>query len=363
MFGTSRVGHVVGWLVAAGLLVAGGCGKKITITQFPSFYTPDLKTVLVVPFQNATTNRSAGAAISDKFANAMMANGTYEVFSQNDLKMLADVSDLKAAAGDSADALANVLRKRGRVQAIVTGTVTAYGVSQQTTVKQDPIYGARGRIVGYNPVQERTWQGTVEATARMVRVADGSTIHATDKAVGQASATGAAGGGAGGLGAAISGLTGKGKGSAAPTDPASTLAVAADRAVQRLVEEFAVVRKVVSVKKDAFIVASEYYDGKWQQPKSIPLSARQAFVVVNLPVECDRNSFVVRIVRKDQREVLFEQPLTWERRRSGTLRGQSFAFSPADIAAKGGGPGEYVAKLYSGDAPVMDEVFKLAPPQ
>jgi hypothetical protein len=357
----------MGFCMLAGIMLSGCLegSKKITITQYPSFYTPDLKSILVVPFENAAPDKSAGAAISDKFANALMANQTYQVFSRNDLKMLTDQADINTAASGT-DSLAAVLRSRGKVQAIITGTVTAYGVSRQMKTKQQPVYGAGGRISHYVPVQEQYFEATVEATARLVRVSDGTAIHATQKAVGSASTAGAAGGGGDPMTGALSSIKslvggGGSKENKHANDAGGCLAQAADAAVQRLLEEFAVVRKQISVKKDAFAVSTEYYDGKWVAPKAVPMSAKQAFVVVNLPRECDRNSFVVKIQRADARDVLFEQAFIWQAQWSGTPRGQVHAFEPAAIAAKGGGPGAYVAKLYSGDVPAMEAGFKIAP--
>ncbi|HUU91061.1 MAG TPA: hypothetical protein VM238_07610, partial [Phycisphaerae bacterium] len=67
-------------LLVAGTLVSmvalGGCTKKIVVTQYPSFYTPQLKSIVVVPFQNGTRDPAAGQVMADKFATALMANGT-----------------------------------------------------------------------------------------------------------------------------------------------------------------------------------------------------------------------------------------------------------------------------------------------
>jgi hypothetical protein len=150
-------------------------------------------------------------------------------------------------------------------------------------------------------------------------------------------------------------------GTVRPIDPTSCLAVATDRAVAKLVEEFAVVRKEIKVKRDAFRIATEYYDGEWQKARKLSPAATKAFVVVEFPPDCDRNSFAIRIVRKDRREVLFEQAFRWERRWSFSGRGRAFEFSPSDIAARGGGVGQYVAKLYSGAKPVLDADFQIVP--
>jgi hypothetical protein len=77
---------------------------------------------------------------------------------------------------------------------------------------------------------------------------------------------------------------------------------------------------------------------------------------VTLPPSCDRNHFRITMVRKDQREDLAEQQLTWDRKDSE--RGAGFQFSPKELAAKGG-LGEYEAKFYSGPEPVLRTTFKI----
>ncbi|RPI60904.1 MAG: hypothetical protein EHM48_06495, partial [Planctomycetaceae bacterium] len=67
-------------LLLAATALVGGCSRKITITQYPEFWTEDLRTIAVVPFRCTEGNRQAGDAVSEQFARAMAYNRTYSVF-------------------------------------------------------------------------------------------------------------------------------------------------------------------------------------------------------------------------------------------------------------------------------------------
>jgi hypothetical protein len=85
-------------------------------------------------------------------------------------------------------------------------------------------------------------------------------------------------------------------------------------------------------------------------------------VVVSLPPSADRNRFRITIVRKDARQDLASTEFVWSNSQvtgTGKSAARSFEFSPRDIAAKGGGAGDYVVKFYSGPEPVMLREFKI----
>jgi hypothetical protein len=46
-------------------------------------------------------------------------------------------------------------------------------------------------------------------------------------------------------------------------------------------------------------------------------------------------------------------------RREFPSAGKSYVFSPRDVAAKGGGPGVYLAKFYAGPEPAMTSEFTI----
>ena len=83
-------------------------------------------------------------------------------------------------------------------------------------------------------------------------------------------------------------------------------------------------------------------------------------VVVNLPVTCHRNHFRIGIARRDDGGEVAGREFTWLRAWSSEA-GKGFGFSPREIAEAAGGPGRYVARLYSGGEAVLETKFKIEP--
>lgn len=333
-------------LLAVTFLALGGCGKNIEVTQYPAFYTEDLKVIAVTPFRSGQDPR-AGGMIADNVANALGANGTYKIYNRSDLKAILDEQDLQVAMGGDTQAAAAQLRKSGKVQALMTGAVTTYSASTRSTVRQDPIYAYRrdgsSYITGYTPVTVVHNEATVAVTAAFVRVSDGSTLYSTPA---PATAT----------------IVSEGD-VQAPRDPEACRAAATAKVVRQLVDVFAVVRKQVKVNPDQdFRLARDFYDNQWSVTNEFKASDPKMLVVVSLPPAADRNRFKVTIVRKDCREDLASTEFVWsntELTGTGKNAARSIEFSPHDIAAKGGGPGDYTAKLYSGPEPVMMRDFRI----
>ncbi len=326
-------------LVLAFFCVLGGCSKKITVIQFPEFYTPELKTIAVVPFTNATNNRGAGSVLTDAVASGMRANGTYKVFNRNELEALLSERDRQIAFGNDPKAAADKFAGMN-VQAILVGTVNTYDSSTNSDRRQEPqyIYDKYGnqQFAGNRVYTYTRNEGHVSVSLSLLRVPGGVPIHST-----AAPAQGDA----------------ADEGSPPQLDRTACLSAATQVAVARAVEEFCVVRKTIEVKeKDALLVASERVDGKWQETSEFSSGETSMFVVVNLPPAADRNRFRIVIVPKDSREVVARMDITWSR--NFPERGEGFQFSPSEIAAKAGA-GDYTVKLYAGEEPVLMRDFQI----
>jgi len=325
-------------LLLAGLVTGAGCSAKVAIVQYPPFYTPELKTIAVVPFRNQSTAKNAGAIVADKLAAALMANGAYKVFNRNDLKALMDENDLKIALAGDASAAATTFRKHTSVQAILTGSVTTFSATTNKQQRRDPIYATsrQGRryIQGYRTYVHTRNEANVSVTATLIRVSDGSTIYATPQPVWARVAS---------------------QGSPPRKDPFACCAEAADSVVRQLLVQFAPIRKTIKVNRDkALRTASELYDNKWTFVDDFSPEDEKMYVVLALPPSCHRNRFRLVIVRKGQRQELAAQDVVWNRK----YKGFGYTFSPKQIAAKGG-PGEYEVKFYSGPEPVIIRPFNI----
>ena len=87
------------------------------------------------------------------------------------------------------------------------------------------------------------------------------------------------------------------------------------------------------------------------------MTDRKMHVVLKLPDSCHRNRYRITIVRDGMRNDLFLTNLKWDKAKG--QRGMGFVFDPREIARKGGGPGKYVAKFYSGPEPKLLAKFKI----
>jgi len=323
-----------------------GCGeKKMTITQYPEFYTEDLRSIAVVPFQSMSRDPRAGTIVSDVFARTLQQNGTYTVFNQSDLKAMMDQQDLEifAGTGDAAAAAAR-FKPGGRVQALMVGTVTMYEVSRVDTPQSETLYTTnnRGQRVpaGVRHFTVTRIEATVSVSAALIRVSDGTQIHATGMEAGKAVE----------------------EGESIRRDQHECLRVATAEAVAKLVEQFAVVRKDIGVGKDSVRLAREGVGGQRNFTDKFSSEDRAATLVVNLPVSCDRNAFRWLICRDKGDVELDGDSFIWTRRaaRDG---GMSWDINPAQLAQDGGGPGSYTVQLLSGREAVVTRKFKIDKPK
>ena len=328
-------------LAMMGVAFLAGCGeKKMAITQYPEFYTSDLKAIAVVPFQSEARNPRAGAIVSETFARALQQNGTYKVFKQNDLKAIMDQQDIEifAGTGDASQAAAS-FRPGGKVQALMVGTVTMYEVSRDEQPRSDPVYGTdrQGRRVqtGWRNYTVTRIEATVSVSAALIRVSDGTQIHATSMATGKAEEVG----------------------ELVRRDQHECLRVATEDAVNQLVEQFAVVNKEVSIGKDAIRLARSGAGGQRNFTDKFSVNDRSALLVVTLPNSCDRNAFQWVICRDKGDNELDGDSFLWTR--DAGRGGMTWDIVPAQIAQDGGGAGNYTAQLLSGTSVVATRKFKL----
>jgi len=81
----------------------GGSKKgKIWITHYPDWYTPDLKTVAILPFGDRS-GTGAGMRIGDKVSAELTRNTTYEVYTRANLRDVLAEKDLIDAGIIQAD--------------------------------------------------------------------------------------------------------------------------------------------------------------------------------------------------------------------------------------------------------------------
>ncbi len=323
-----------------------GCSKQIWIVQYPEFYQEgEIKSVAVMPFRCPAAARSAGGVIiADRFAAALTNNGTYQrVYNRSDLKALLAEHDLKDLLSDNPISAAKALKKVTNAHAMITGSVTTYSATSRDEPRKEPQYqyddDGKRRLVGYRRYVHTRNEANIAVTASLIRVSDGTSIYALP---------------------APAAARIYSQGSPPRVDARGCLSIATGHVVRQLLERFAVVRKKVKIHTQKTVrTASGRYDNKWEWSGKFSAAADRMLVVVDLPPQCDRNHFRLAIVPKVSREVLAEQQVKWSKQYSGV--GYALRFSPRQIARRGGGPGEYVIKFYSGPEPVITRNFRIGP--
>jgi TolB-like protein len=336
--------------VIVGLL--GGCTQQIEITQYPDFYNPDdpstnIQSLAVLPFRNQAPDADkakAGDAVAENLAGLLSQTKTYrDVYNRNNLSALFDEQDLQVLMGGDPAASADRFKKHTQVDAIVTGAVTTWASSTSRRTQQMPQYAFNPKtkqmyISHYLPVTITRNEGNVSVTATVTRVSDGAPIHSSPPMQGHFVSEGQS-----------------------PTlDQFGCLRQASNIAVRGLLEQFAIVRKTITVPHSAFQTATDLYDGEWNYESTFKTTDKRMFVVLKLPDSCDRNRFRITIVREDQRNDLALQNIVWAEGKSQL--GEGYEFDPSEIARKGGGPGTYVAKFYPGPEPKLFAKFKIESP-
>ena len=337
-----------------GLAALAGCTKKITIYRVPPFWTPDISSIAVIPFQSAAGNRQAGLIVSDQVASVLSTNAAYKrVYNRSHYKNIVDEKRLRMNWSQNPSAFAAPFRRWGKAHAMLVGSVTQYAATTSSQRKRQ-----RTPRMRWNPRTKRQeWTGAydyyewvhtrneanVSANATLNRISDGQQLYSTGPVYGRwASET-------------------AGRGVPPQLDPHGCLMAATNQVIQKLVTHLGIVPMQIEVDpaKDFLTANGPPYDNKWPVTSKFRVTDPKLIVVLRLPPACDRNRFRITIIRKGTRKDLESVDFVWKR--SFPSSGQSFVFSPGKIAAAGGGPGDYQVKFYAGPEPAMIRDFRIEP--
>jgi len=333
-------------LIAASALT--GCTKKITITQYPVFWERAPKTIAVTPFRNETNIRHIGMGVTSDLATRLSSNGSYKVYDRTLLKAYLNEHDLQMAFSNDEQVAASAMAKIGKVNAILTGAVTTCNwppTRSEYRVISQRFYNPNGTSYT-RPIRQYVYTNEAEITANaaLLRITPNGpvTIHTTP----------------------VRGYV-KSAGPKPQHSREACLAIARAQVVRQLIDEFAVVRKIIKVKpsESFFTATGQPYAGEWPDTKNFSISSGQKIILVmKLPPRCRRNRFTITVNKKDDRKELFRQEVSWTREMSANPGGKQFVFDPSDLASRGGGPGQYVIRLYSGQPkPAIEHKIKIKP--
>ncbi|MDP6636389.1 MAG: CsgG/HfaB family protein [Phycisphaerae bacterium] len=335
-------------LILIAIAALSGCTKNIPITQYPVFWDRAPKTIAVTPFRNATPIRQIGMRVTSDLATKLSANGTYKVYDRTLLKAYLNEHDLQMAFSSDQDVAAAAMVKIGKVQAILTGAVTTCNwPPTRTKVKVVTRKFFTPNGVAYTrPVKNyiHTNEAELKANAALLRITPNGpvVIHSSP----------------------VRGYM-KSSGPTPKYSREACLTIARAQVVQQLLEQFAVIRKLIKVSpsKAFFTATDQPYAGKWPKSKKFSAAAAQKIILVlMLPPQCDRNTFRITIARKEARTELATFDVAWTKAMSAIPNGKQFVLDPADLANRGGGPGDYIIRLFSGQPkPVIEHKIKITP--
>ncbi len=329
-----------------------GCGgKTVYVTRYPDWPYQHYERVAVVPGRPATPEAARDAHyLADQLTNLLRQNGSFEVLSRSELAEITAEQDLSKLADAIDEGTALPAGRIKAAQALVVPRITRYELIRDQQSERVPRYrlDRKGRVIldrkgkpiidGYDTVITYRHAAEVEGSVRVVDAATSKvlTSHASPPLVAR-----------------------KVRRNRPPSETPEQLA--AD-AVRELATSFYVniapVQIEVKVDKDMLIVATDYFDGRYEEAKRISPRREDFMVVVrDLPVECQRNAFRIAVAPEEGRQNLFEEEFVWT---AGVgPEGLVFRVPVAPLAATQAQ--KFVAKLYSaGDPePKLERSFEL----
>jgi hypothetical protein len=340
--------------LAAGLTGCGG-GRATYVTQVPQWNYQVYKRIAVLP-PKVPDPRAAREAelLTDRLTTLLTGNGAFTVLSRSELKDVFKEQDLSKLVDAASEDQALPEGKIEIAQALVAAKITDYKLIADKEERSRPVYqtdrrgrvlldrGGRPIVAGEEVVTIYRHGAEVEGSVRVIDAATGKILLSHSARVAPKPRTGY------------------------NRPPRETPEELAGDAMQELAVEFykqvAPTRTKVKLKGDMLIVATEYYDGRYSDTKSLPTSCADFLLVVrDLPPECDRNQFRVTITEEEGRVNLFEQEFVW----SGSAGAEGVCYKvPLEALTKTGGD-RFVAKLYSGGdpEPILTRGFKLEVPK
>ncbi len=343
----------VGLLISAGWLA--GCGGsssgKATMVRRPQWAYERYERIGVLAGRAVPREAVDDAVLlTDRLTTLLTQNGTFTVLSRSDLQDVMTEQDLSLLADAVDQGTALPQGKIKIAQAVITATITDYHLISEKEKRTIPRYALdkrgrrllsrRGRPikVGEDVVWIYKHGAAVEGSIRVSDAATGEVLFSHT--------------------ARIQPKSKKGRNRPPSMSPEDIARVAVAELAVDFYKRVAPVRMEVDFDKDMLIVATDYYDGRYEKTKKLPRTLPEFLLVIReLEPECERNNFRVTITAKEGRQNLFEEEFVW----SGNLgpEGQSYVVPMGALTQTGSD--EFVAKLYSvgNPEPVIKRKFKL----
>ncbi len=333
-------------VAALSMIWLAGCGGGGTafVVHRPDWPYAKYERLAVLPGQASDPHAAREAELlSDRLTSLLASNGTFTIVSRAELADVFKEQDLSQLANAIDEGTALPEGRLEIAQALVATRITDYKLIRERVQKSVPVprFNSRGKLIGFG--QKTVWMhrhgAEVEGSVRVVDAATGRILVShTARIIPPACEAQ----------------------NRSPSESPEDLAAAAVRelAVECCLQ-VAPMRIEVKFDKDSLLVATGFFDGKYDEEKKLARGLGEfMLVVVDLSEACDRNDFKVGVSAEDGRVNLYESDaFTWSS--SSGRQGMSFTV-PMD-ALSSAGSNKFVAKLYSvgNPEPVITRPFEL----
>lgn len=346
------------WLVVVlALLIVAGCSKRRSapIVHHPDWEYQDYQRVAVLPFKAgqpaaAEAARQAGFLLEHQLTESgaftiLTRSDLADVLTEQDLSRLTDVTDPDTALPEGMVQVA---------QAVVIGTITEFDLKRELVQRRIPRYAhdKKGRIIRNRRGQPIVTGEDVYTEHRHVARVGGN-LRVIDAATGRVL-----------LSHSVPAIERDDFQRGAP--PRATPEELAVEVALEIATDFyrkiAPQRIKVKLSSKCLVVAAEYYEGKYDKLKKVPVTMDEILLVAHrLPPECDRNSFRLAISPEEGHEYLIEHEFTW----SPSLGNRGEVIHVPLSVLKDSGYQKFTAKLFSvgHDEPILERDFKLVEPE
>ena len=324
-------------------VIMGGCETKFTVDHYPDFYKPSIKSVAVLPFENATNHKGAGEIMASNLSIALAGNATYKVTGPAQLEQTLKEKEMPALNQNDYKQVAKELAELDKYQAFIAGKVLSDSFNTTFIEPYDDDYMYYGDYpywyypywytpYWYYPYDYEYGRAYVSVEVSMVDIPDGAILDMT----------------------AV-------KAAADISDASSSLKkyasqMALDNLSKKIVANFAVVPVEIAVYPDKAIrTADSYEQESWHFIKTFSSDQESMYVVLCLPGAAAMNKFKLTITpQNNPTQIISSKDFTWKRDKYC----QGIEFSPKQIA-QSNGPGHYSAHFISMGSTVLTRHFKI----
>lgn len=319
------------------LALAGGCGPRggdTYVTRYPRWEFADYQRLAVLPGRATTPNAVRDASLlSERLTTLLSQNGTFEILSRADLKDVMKEQDLSLLADAIDEGTALPVGQVRIAQALVATKITDYKLIANREERRIPVYAFDRRtkrmiVTGEEVVTIYTAGAEVEGTVHLIDAATAKILLSHSRRIKPDEQTA--------------------RNHPPDQSPEQIASAAARELAMEFYKVIAPTRTRVELDAKMLIIATGYFDGRYETPKRLPRDIESFMVVIrSLQAACERNDFRVGISAVEGNENLWEETFTW----SGTTGPQGITFTvPLETLLTSGAP-QFVVKLYSGQDP------------